>query len=137
MLWAWPLAARTAAELGDTRTTTELLGLLDARRQGQLPPLLTAERDLARARLAARDGADTAGESFAAAIRGLRERGTPYHLAHALLDQAEHLTRAGDSAPAAQAVAEARDIAGRLRCQPLLNRISDLASTPARAARTL
>jgi hypothetical protein len=52
----------------------------------------------------------------------LRESGTPYHLAHGLLDQAEHLARQADEA-ASLAVEEARRIADRLRCQPLLDRI--------------
>jgi hypothetical protein len=34
----------------------ELLGMLDERMPGQIPPLLRAERHLARAPLAARDG---------------------------------------------------------------------------------
>ncbi|HJY60848.1 MAG TPA: hypothetical protein VJ418_31090, partial [Streptosporangiaceae bacterium] len=60
------------------------------------------------------------------------ERGTPYHLAHGLLDYAEYLTREGDPDAAAQTVAEARDIARRLRCQPLLDRADALDSAPSR-----
>ncbi len=127
--WAWPLAARAAWALGDTAVTAELLGTVDHRQPGQLSPLLWAERDLARARLAARDGtADDA--AFASAIRGLRDHGTPYHLAHGLLDHAGHLTRTGNPDAAAQAIDEARGIAERLRCQPLLDRIGELARTP-------
>ena len=58
--------------------------------------------------------------------RSLRERSTPYHLAHGLLDHAEYLSRHGDAAAAAAAVAEARDVARRLRCQPLLHRADAL-----------
>ena len=47
-------------------------------------------------------------------------------LAHGLLDYAQHLTRASDDDAAAAASGEARDIARRLRCQPLLDR----AATP-------
>ena len=54
--WAWPLAARAAYELRDTAATGELLALLDSYPPGQLAPMLRAERDLARARLAASDG---------------------------------------------------------------------------------
>jgi len=99
--WAWPLAARCAHELADS----------------------------------------------AAAIKSLRELSTPYHLAHGLLDYAQYLAAAsaardarsagsaavardtrsaGDAALAASAAAEARDIAGRLRCQPLLDRADAL-----------
>ena len=125
--WAWPLAARAAHDLGDTGAAGELLALLDSRQPGHLPPMLRAERDLVRARLAASDGDPAAAAAFAAAITSLREQSTPYHLAHGLLDHAQHLARLPDADAAARAVAEARTIAGQLRCQPLLDRATDLA----------
>jgi hypothetical protein len=113
--WAWPLAVRCAHDLGDTAGATA---------------------------------------SFTAAIASLREQSTPYHLAHGLLDHAEYLaataastevataTAGTKAAPgigaiadigatsgigaAALAIAEVRDIACRLRCQPLLNRADAL-----------
>ncbi len=120
--WAWPLAARAAHELSDTAATRELLTLLDDRQPGHLAPMLRAERGLARARLAADQGDPAAAASFASAITRLRQLSTPYHLAHGLLDHAEYLTRLHDPEAAEAAIAEARDIAGRLRCQPLLDR---------------
>ena len=124
--WAWPLAARTAFDLGDVDATAELLAMVDDRLPGQFSPLLWAERDLAHARLAAlEDAAD--GAAFAIAIRSLRDHGTPYHLAHALLDHAEYLGKTGDSETAADAISEARDLAEKLRCQPLLDRADGLA----------
>jgi class 3 adenylate cyclase len=120
--WVWSLGARAAYELGDADITDELLALLDSHPPGHLVPMLHAERDLARARLAARDGDPAAEDVFASAISGLRERSTPYHLAHGLLDYAQHL----DSEAAGAAIGEARDIATRLRCQPLLDRAADL-----------
>ena len=54
--WAWPLAARAAHDLADAGAGAELLAMLDGYLPGQLAPMLRAERDLARARLAARDG---------------------------------------------------------------------------------
>jgi pyruvate/2-oxoglutarate dehydrogenase complex dihydrolipoamide acyltransferase (E2) component len=136
--WAWPLAVRAAHELGDTAAVGELLALLDSYQPGQLAPMLRAERDLARARLATQDGdpADpAAAAAFAAAIARLREQSTPYHLAHGLLDHAHYLLRHDDAAAAAIAVEEARDIAARLRCQPLLDRAADLdAASPRTAA---
>jgi class 3 adenylate cyclase/tetratricopeptide (TPR) repeat protein len=120
--WAWPLAARAACDLSDTAALGEVLALLDAYQPGQLAPMLRAERDLARARLTAgRDDPD-AGAAFTAAIVGLRQLSTPYHLAHGLLDHAQHLQRLGNADAAAAAISEARDIAQRLRCQPLLDR---------------
>jgi hypothetical protein len=83
--------------------------------------MLRAERDLARARLAADDDG-VAASSFTAAITALRERSTPYHLAHGLLDHAQYLVHTGDADAAVAAVDEAREIAARLRCQPLLDR---------------
>ena len=123
--WGWPLAARTAHELGDPDTIRELLTMLDSYPPGHLAPMLTAERALVRARLSARDGDPAAAESFAAAVRGLRELSTPYHLAHGLLDHAQHLL-VHDPGAAEAALAEARDIAARLRCQPLLDRAAGL-----------
>jgi class 3 adenylate cyclase/tetratricopeptide (TPR) repeat protein len=119
--WTWPTAARAAHDLGDTDATMQLLAQLDAAQPGHLAPMLRAERDLVRARLST-DGADQAGEAFVTAIRRLREQSTPYHLAHGLLDHADYLSGT-DSDAAEAAIAEAREIATRLRCQPLLDRV--------------
>jgi hypothetical protein len=95
--------------------------------------MLRAERDLARARLSAAaepatapaaTAPTTAPAAFTAAIASLRERGTPYHLAHGLLDHAQYLLAQRDADAAALAIEEARDIGDRLRCQPLLDRAS-------------
>ncbi len=127
--WAWPLAARCAHELADTAAVRDLLALLDSYQPGYLAPMLRAERDLARARLLAEneDAETDAAASFAAAIKSLREQSTPYHLAHGLLDHADFLAHAGDAEAATAVIQEARDIAGRLRCQPLLDRAAALA----------
>jgi class 3 adenylate cyclase/tetratricopeptide (TPR) repeat protein len=132
--WAWPLAARVAHELGDTAAVIELLAQLDAHPPGHVPPRLQAERDLARARLAAAGGDTAADQALAAAVTGLRAHGTPYHLAHALLDQAQHLLGQGDAHAAEAAIGEARAIAGRLRCQPLLDRAGAIGPVTARTA---
>jgi tetratricopeptide (TPR) repeat protein len=124
--WAWPLAARAADELGDTAAAGDLLALLDASQPGHLAPMLRADRDLARARLTAHDGDQGAAAAFSAAVSGLRELSTPYHLAHGLLDHAAYLTRMGDADAAAPAIGEARDIGHRLRCQPLLDRVTEM-----------
>jgi class 3 adenylate cyclase/tetratricopeptide (TPR) repeat protein len=125
--WAWPLATRAASDLADTATAAELLALLDRYQPGQLAPMQRAERDLVRARLTTIDaGPDTASAAFSAAITGLRQHSTPYHLAHGLLDYAQHMTRLGDNEAAAIAIAEAREIAERLHCEPLLDRAADV-----------
>jgi hypothetical protein len=120
--WAWPLAARAAHDLHDIAATRELLALLDGYQPGYLAPMQRTERDLVRARLAVDDGDPADAAAFAAAVGGLREMSTPYHLAHGLLDYAQYLMRTGDADGAAAAIEEARAIAGRLRCQPLLHR---------------
>jgi hypothetical protein len=130
--WAWPLAARTAFELQDFGAIRELLTLLDSYQPGHIAATLRAERDLVRARLAAGEGDAAAEAALAAAITGLREQSTPYHLAHGLLDQAGYLTGRGDGDTAALALDEARVIGRRLRCQPLLDRADDLEPAPSR-----
>jgi hypothetical protein len=125
--WAWPLGARCAHEMGDTAAARELLALLDSYMPGHLAPMLRAERDLARARLSSGDGDPAAEESLAAAIGGLRELSTPFHLAHGLLDHAGYRTGQQHTDAAEAAIREAREIAGRLRCQPLLDRAAALA----------
>jgi class 3 adenylate cyclase/predicted ATPase len=132
--WAWPLAARAAHDLADTATTAELLDLLDGYQPGQLAPMLRAERDLARARLTAAGGSPAAHAAVTAAVAGLRQHSTPYHLAHGLLDLAAYLTEAGDLPAATQAIDEAREIAQRLRCQPLLDRADTIQPAMPRAA---
>jgi tetratricopeptide (TPR) repeat protein len=133
--WAWPLAARTAYDLADAATVEELLTMLDGYRPGQLTPMLRAERDLTRARRTAADvGPDAASAAFVAAIAGLRQHSTPYHLAHGLLDHAEYLLRAGDDEAAGAATGEARSIAERLRCQPLIDRAEAIQPASPRTA---
>jgi double zinc ribbon protein len=131
--WSWALAARSATDLGDIGATVELLALLDGRQPGHLAPMLRAERDLVRARLAGRDADPAAPAAFVSAIGGLRQAGTPYQLAHGLLDQAEYLVRVGDAEGAAPAIGEARAIAVTLRCQPLLARTEAITTAGLRA----
>jgi len=92
--------------------------------------MLRAERELARARLADHNGDAAVTASFATAVATLREDSTPYHLAHGLLDQAQHLSRRGDADAAAAAADEARGIATRLRCRPLLDRAEAISTEP-------
>jgi tetratricopeptide (TPR) repeat protein len=132
--WTWPLATRVTHELGDAAAVGKLLGQLDAHPPGHVPQRLQNERDLARARLAAADGDPAVGPALAAAVTDVRAHGTPYHLAHALLDHAQFLLGHGDTDAAQAAIGEARAIATRLRCQPLLDRAE--AATQPLTART-
>jgi len=126
--WGWPIGARAAHELGDDAAFEELLAYLDDELPGRLAPMLRAERALARARLAARRASPDAAEQFRAAIESLRLMGTPYHLAQGLLDHAAFLADSGDGPPAALAVSEAREIADRLGCRPVLERADALST---------
>jgi class 3 adenylate cyclase/tetratricopeptide (TPR) repeat protein len=130
MRWAWPLAIRTAFLLDDTDSVTELLALLDAHPVGHLPRLLRAERVLTRARLADTRGDPDANIALDRAVAALRQASSPYHLAHGLLDYAEHLTKRGDWAIGQPLVNEARAIAKQLRAQPLLDRSDQNAGDP-------
>jgi class 3 adenylate cyclase/tetratricopeptide (TPR) repeat protein len=135
--WAWPLAVRSAHELADHAAVSELLVLLDSYQPGYLAPIQRTERDLVRARLDARNGEPAAAASFAAAISNLRRSSTPYHLAHGLLDYARWLGDGGDNDGAALAIGEARDIAHRLRCPPLLDRAGAIEAAGSRAPRQI
>jgi class 3 adenylate cyclase/predicted ATPase len=126
LFWEWALAARAAHDLGDAAAARELIALVGSYQPGLVPPMLRAEHDLARARVAARNGDPAAASSFTSAVTRLRDLSTPYHLAHGLLDHAEYLLRVGDTEAAETAIAEARDIARTLRCQPLLDRAADI-----------
>jgi tetratricopeptide (TPR) repeat protein len=122
--WNWPLAVRSAYELGDAAAVRELLELLDAAQPGDIVPLLVSGRALARACLADLEGDGEAGRLFTTAVTSLREQGSPYHLAQGLLDQAGHLLRTGQDARAA--VEEAAAIATRLGAAPVLARAESL-----------
>ena len=127
--WAWPLAARAAWDLADLPAAADLLALLDPYLAGELAPMLRAERDLTRARLATLDPyPDAAGTALASAVTGLRRQSTPYHLAHGLLDHAAWLASHGDTNAAAAAVTEATAIAASLGCRPVLDRAASLTS---------
>jgi class 3 adenylate cyclase/tetratricopeptide (TPR) repeat protein len=125
--WTWPLAVRAAFELHDLDTVRELVALVEADPLGRRPALIRAEVALAHARLAAAEG--PADEEFAAAVGALRAVNSPYHLAHGLLDWAEHRSGSGaGAAEAADLVTEAVAIAEQLGAAPLLARAGGLAS---------
>jgi tetratricopeptide (TPR) repeat protein len=121
--WAWPVAARSAHDLGDHEAERALLQVLDGYAVGRLPLVLRAQRDLVTARLAAvsNGGANTA-ELYERAVAALRRIPDPYHLAYALLDHADYLGRSGDVAAADDAIREATKIAESLGAEPLARR---------------
>lgn len=124
IIWAWPLAVRGALALNDEERAAHLVAFVDGYPPGHIPPLLRAERQLAAARTASTDSRAELDTAFALAITALRRFGSPYHLAHALLDYAERLTDIGDAPAAAELADEARVIAERLGTGPVLERIA-------------
>ncbi|MDT4963800.1 MAG: hypothetical protein QOF87_3447 [Pseudonocardiales bacterium] len=122
--WGWPLATRWAYLVGDTDAVEELIAMLDSQAVGHVPPILRAERALARARLSAVQRARDADAAFDDAVAALREVASPYHLAHGLLDRAEYRTALGDTADVAVLIDEAAAIAEKLHCRPLVERSS-------------
>lgn len=125
VLWSWPVAADMAHLLADDTALDHVLSLLDAHPIGHVPPLLRAERELALARRAGRTGDDSASSRFTAAIEAVRRCGSPYHLAHGLIDQAEFVQARGDEAAAAALLSEAAAIAVQLGSRPLLQRAQE------------
>ncbi len=125
---AWVVAARAAHEVGDRDTIAELLTMVDDEMPGRLPPMLRAERDLVRARIAIAAGAPDAGEQLDAAVVTMRAMSPPHLLAGGLLDRAEYLIGAGDVTAAAMDVADAQAIGERLGCRPLLDRAAALSA---------
>jgi tetratricopeptide (TPR) repeat protein len=140
--WAWPIAADAALALGDEAAVERLLGRLLQLRPGHVPPVLRAESQRVRARLLAGRADRSAVEAFDAAVQAFRQLGSPYHLAVALLDQADYLAETNGVQAAGPLAAEAEDIAGRLGALPLLERAGRLAGAdvqprrPAEAGRS-
>jgi hypothetical protein len=132
IVWVWPLALRTAFELRDSIAIDQLLALLDGHADGHIPPLLVAERSLARARQHAAAADPEADAELVWAVSELRRAGSPYHLAHGLLDYADHLVRVGKQTEADVLREEVRGIAERLRAPALLARADAAVAVEAR-----
>ena len=123
---SWSLAIRAAMSLGDADAAEQLLAFLDAYPVGHLPPVLRAERDLARARIAGAAGDRGADDLFSEAVAAHRRVANPHYLAQALLDQAEFLATAGEAGKADRNVVEARLIAETLRARPVVARADEI-----------
>lgn len=126
--WAWPVAARLAADLGHVEVLDELIAFIDAQQPGHLPPQLRAERELADARRADLEGEAGAAGAYGDAVAALRRLESPYRLANGLLDWADFLQRGGEAGEADPMIEEARALAAGLGCRPLVERAQTLAS---------
>ena len=131
MRWAWPLAARAAHELGDTAATRELLALLDDCPPGHVAPMLRAERDLARARLASHDSDQAAAPSLPrSAACGSSAPPTIWPTACSTTPSTspDWVTPRPLRRPSRKPATSPDS----LRCQPLLDRAADLAPAESR-----
>jgi class 3 adenylate cyclase/tetratricopeptide (TPR) repeat protein len=119
-------ALEAAFALGDAAKLDELLGIIEALRPGERPPLLEAHAY----RFRARQSGEEAG--FATAASRFRELEMPFWLALTELEHAEWLI--GESRPdeAEPLLAEARETFVRLDAKPWLERV-EAAGAPPRA----
>jgi hypothetical protein len=124
--WSWQLAADAALAVADYEEAQRLVDWLDAFPPGRVPGVLKAERQRVTARLLAAEGDLAATEAFVASTAAMRELGSAYHLAVALLDQADHLAVIGDREQAEVLAGEAADIASGLGATPLASRAAGL-----------
>jgi hypothetical protein len=124
--WSWPIAADAAIALGEWAEVTRLLEWIEEQPPGHIPALLRAGRHLVLARLPTAVEDAERGATFDAAVKAFREAGSPYHVAVALLDHADHVRAKGDPETARGIASEATEIARRLGARPLLERASRL-----------
>jgi hypothetical protein len=127
--YVWSPAVRAARAVGDAATVQELLAVLEPFPDGQLTPLLRAERDLALACRSADAGDPWADELFLKAVAAQRRFASPYHLAQALLDHAEFLAATGRPDRAESAVSEARALVAALGAGPIVARADRINQT--------
>jgi tetratricopeptide (TPR) repeat protein len=114
----WVEAVEAALALGDVGGARARIAELDSRPPVEVNRYLRAHR----ARVAARIDPCEAGEGFQRAASVFREIGTRYWLAVTLLEQAEWLNDADESAAAAPVLAEAVSIFEELGARPWLER---------------
>jgi class 3 adenylate cyclase/tetratricopeptide (TPR) repeat protein len=115
----WWLELEPPAGAEDADALEEVLAQREALAPVERTPLVEALHDRFRGRLLAlRGDRDGAAELLASAVDGLRELGTPYFLAIALVEHAE--LGVDDPAPL---LAEAREIFERLGATPWLERV--------------
>jgi hypothetical protein len=118
-------ALEAAFALGDAAKVDELLGIIEALRPGERPPLLEAHAY----RFRARQSGEEAG--FATAAARFRELEMPFWLALTQLEHSEWLIGEGRQEEAEPLLTEAREIFERLEARPYFERAD--AALPAAA----
>jgi class 3 adenylate cyclase/tetratricopeptide (TPR) repeat protein len=120
-------ALEASFDLGDREAVERRLRWFHALSPGERPPLLEAQAERFRARLAAKQGHEDAVEpGFKLAAALLREIGARFWLAAVLLEHGEWLARSGRVEEAEQLLEEARETFERLEATPWLQRLDKL-----------
>ena len=120
---AFVIAGEAALALGDDAKLAELLAGVDGLPPGQSTRFLRAHTLRFRARLAAADDLEAAGQGFTGATALFREIGMPFYLAVVQLEYAELLASSGRAEECEPLLAEAREIFERLGATPWLERV--------------
>ncbi|MFL5961730.1 MAG: ATP-binding protein [Gaiellaceae bacterium] len=129
------VAMEAALALDDVERVEQLMTIVDTLPPGGSSRFLEAQALRFRARLAARDGDQAAGDLFAHAGRRFREIRFPFYLAVTLLEHGEWLASGDQGADAEPPLAEARQIFEQLDAAPWLERVTHLVGEqPARLA---
>jgi tetratricopeptide (TPR) repeat protein len=127
-------AMEAAVALGDVPAGEEILRMVDEAPPGAIGPFFRAQADRFGAAIASlRDDETTEERRSLAAIRVLRELGTPFHLAVVQLERAERLVARGRSEEARPLLEEATATFEQLGAAPSLERARVLATEPAPA----
>ena len=127
-LWLHLLTAEAALASGRIDLADEALAA-DALGLPGTGPLIHAQATRFRASIGAAKGdEERADESFKQAAAAFREYGTPFYLACTELEHAEWLVEISRPDEAAPLATEAREIFGRLRATPWLERADELAA---------
>jgi len=122
-------ALESAFALGDEARLEEVLGVVEALRPGERPPLLTAHAARFRAKSTAE--VQAAETNFAQATKQFRDLGMTYWLAVTQLENAEWLVDRNRSSEAEPLIREARETFERLEAKSWLGRLSVLETEPA------
>jgi hypothetical protein len=114
-------ALESAFALGDTVKLGEMLGIVDALRPGERPPLLAAHA--ARFRALSTATPDEADAGFVQAAGLFRELEMTFWLAVAQLEHSERLIQQDRHAEAQPLITEAHETFERLKAKPWLERL--------------
>ncbi len=123
----WATAIEAALALGDRQTAAELLDAVTTLPPGLVSPQMCHVAQRLKAKLKLLTGSpDEALVLFKAAVEGFRSLNYPFHLAVALLEQAESVYAANGIEAAEGHLAEARAVFVQLEAAPWVERVDRL-----------